>query len=112
MNTGLIVVSSLIVALSIALFIFYIVYKKRAEQEQPLTELLQMYIAWNNSITTKQGMVDFYTMLGDMYKNVWNTDFKMQITKEEFDQLPIETLKQLNEQALNDLIDQLKQKGT
>lgn len=85
----------------------FFVYNK-ADKSSDLVELLKYYKQWNDQIQTKQGVLDFYALMNETCREVWNTEFKLQITKEEFEQLPIETLKQLNLQALETLIDNMK----
>lgn len=92
---------TVVILLCIMLYAF--VTKKPVKPDNDIIELVQHYKQWNAMITTKQGMLDFYKLMDEMCREVWSTEFKLQITKEEFNQLPLDTLKQLNDQALDTL---------
>ena len=107
-NKEALLVVALLVIVGICLFRYKIAAKKDVQDE--LIVVLTYFKTWNEHITTKQGMLDFYNSLNELFKTVWMVDFKVQLTKQEFEQMSIEAIKQLNEQALDDVINQLKLK--
>ena len=96
-------------AFVVAFIVCFDLYKRRKRSSNAtLEDVLDQFKQWNSCITAKQDIIEFYGMLNDFYKNVWNTEFRLQLTKEEFDQLPLETLKELNNQALDTIIENIK----
>ena len=73
-----------------------------------IEELLQFYLEWNQSIQTKQAALDFYYSMSETCRQIWNVEFKVQMTRQEFDSMSLDNIKLLNKQALNDIIDQIK----
>ena len=90
--------------------LIYIFRSKKANKDDDIIAVLQQFKIWNEKIKTKQGMLGLYVQLDELFQKVWSVNFKAHITKQEFEQMSIESIKQLNEQALDEMIEQLSSK--
>ena len=75
--------------------------KKPADQTKQLVEYFKQQ---NDSITTKQGFIDFYVQLNEFTANVIGSKLRLNMTKQEFEQLSIESIRKLNDDALAELL--------
>ena len=73
-----------------------------------IKDVLVDFKQWNQSITTKKGCIDFYATLDRFLSETYGTNLRLQITEQEFDKMTVTAIKQLNDQALDEIIDQLK----
>lgn len=99
-----IIIACTVIAL---VFILALAIKLAPKKHNDVEELLYQYLRWNEAIQTKQAVLDFYSSLSETYKSVWGEEFKLNITKQEFGDMSLDSIKQLNRQALEDLIQQL-----
>ena len=74
-------------------------------------ELIKQFIQWNETLTTKKALLDFYGVLSNTCSNAFGCQLKLNITQQEFDQLSIDSIKMLNNQALEDLMDEICNKS-
>lgn len=95
---------------TIALFGYLINKKSKQNHNQDDIKLIEYFKQWNNDLTTKKAAEDFYNLLIDVCKNGFGVELKLNITKQEFEQLSLESIKTLNSQALDDLVDEIRSK--
>ena len=93
---------------TIALIGYLINKKSKRTHNQDDIKLIEYFKQWNNDLTTKKAAEDFYNLLIDVCKNGFGVDLKLNITKQEFGQLSLESIKTLNSQALDDLVDEIR----
>ena len=94
--------------LCVVALIGYLINKKSKQNRyQDDIKLIDYFRQWNNDLTTKKAAEDFYNLLIDICKNGFGIELKLNITKQEFDQLSLESIKTLNSQALDDLVDEI-----
>lgn len=108
-----IVLGGLIIVLlfcTISLVVFSVnQYFKRVKKSETNIDTLITYLKnWNNSISTRQGAFDFYVGLNRIAKEIFKGTFSVLITREEFDRLSLDVIKQLNNQAIELLESDLK----
>ena len=73
---------------------------KRAEHRKNVIALLEEYEEWNEIITTKDNMKAYYGKLNETCLNVFGKPLSINLTKEEFDELSLSSIRELNRQAL------------
>lgn len=100
-NVVLIAGGSMIAIVGLIYLINRIVNKNKPanHNDQPV----QCFKQWNAAITTKQGFIDMYNQLNEYCLNVYNCPLTVNMTKEEFDRLSIESIRKLNDEALDQL---------
>lgn len=94
----------------IALIGYLINKKSKRTHNQDDIKLIEYFKQWNSNLTTKKAAEDFYNLLIDVCKNGFGAELKLNITKQEFEQLSLESIKTLNSQALDDLVDEIRSK--
>ena len=95
--------------LGLICIIGYIVNRKaKKDHNEKDKELIAYFKQWNNQLQTKKAAEDFYNLLASVCKNGFGLSFKLNITKQEFEQLSLESIKTLNNQALDDLLDEIR----
>ena len=109
MESGFLILFS--VVLASVLFCGFLVYKViKSDQSyyDDLVKIFEEFIVWNNTISTKDAMNGFYVTLKETLNECRIRNFSMNITSEEFQKLSLEKLKELNKEALQDLIIKIK----
>lgn len=108
MHTIHIFIGALIIVLLFATIVAVIfswsVYTQRIRKSKTsINNLIDYLNKWNESITTREGAFDFYLGLNQITNEIFHTNLKVLITKDEFDRLNIETIKKLNKEAIQSL---------
>ena len=108
MDTIHIFIGALIIVLLFATIVAVIfswsVYTQRIRKSKTsINNLIDYLNKWNESITTREGAFDFYLGLNQITNEIFHTNLKVLITKDEFDRLNIETIKKLNKEAIQSL---------
>lgn len=97
---------SLLVLMFVLVLLFCLWRKKRKHDD--LISMLEEFIKWNRLIQTKDAMKGFYYTLKETLQACGIQSFNMNLTKEEFEKLSLEKMRELNETALNEMIFELK----
>ena len=84
------------------------VTKHKTIEDSELISLFEEFIKWNSVIQTKEAMKGFYYTLKETLQACGVQSFNMNLTKEEFEKLSLEKMRELNETALNEIILELK----
>ena len=84
------------------------VLKHKTIGDSELISLFEEFIKWNRLIQTKDAMKGFYYTLKETLQACGIQSFNMNLTKEEFDKLSLEKMRELNETALKEMIFELK----
>ena len=84
------------------------VIKHKTIEDSELISLFEEFIKWNSLIQTKEAMKGFYYTLKETLQACGIKSFNMNLTKEEFEKLSLEKMRELNETALNEIILELK----
>lgn len=72
-------------------------------------DVIEQFEQWNEKLETKQAALGFYNQLNDVCNHLFHNPLKLMITKEEFDNLTLNAIKQLNREALKDLRRQISE---
>ena len=109
MDTSLLVLICCIVCTFVFCTILVIkVIKHKTIEDSELISLFEEFIKWNRLIQTKEAMKGFYYTLKETLQACGVQSFNMNLTKEEFEKLSLEKMRELNETALNEIILELK----
>ena len=84
------------------------VIKHKTIEDSELIPIFEEFIKWNRLIQSKDAMKGFYCTLMETLKGCGIESFNMNLTKEEFEKLSLEKMRELNETALNEIILELK----
>ena len=84
------------------------VLKHKTIEDSELIPLFEEFIKWNSVIQTKEAMKGFYYTLKETLQACGVQSFNMNLTKEEFEKLSLEKMRELNETALKEMIFELK----
>ena len=84
------------------------VIKHKTLEDSELIPLFEEFIKWNRLIQSKEAMKGFYCTLMETLKGCGVQSFNMNLTKEEFEKLSLEKMRELNETALKEMIFELK----
>ena len=84
------------------------VIKHKTIEDSELISLFEEFIKWNSLIQTKEAMKGFYYTLKETLQACGIKSFNMNLTKEEFEKLSLEKMRELNETALKEMIFELK----
>ena len=84
------------------------VLKHKTIEDSELISLFEEFIKWNRLVQSKDAMKGFYCTLMETLKGCGIESFNMNLTKEEFDKLSLEKMRELNETALKEMIFELK----
>ena len=84
------------------------VIKHKTLEDSELISLFEEFIKWNRLIQTKEAMKGFYYTLKETLQACGIQSFNMNLTKEEFEKLSLEKMRELNETALKEMIFELK----
>ena len=84
------------------------VIKHKTLEDSELIPLFEEFIKWNSVIQTKEAMKGFYYTLKETLQACGVQSFNMNLTKEEFEKLSLEKMRELNETALKEMIFELK----
>ena len=102
----------LILALSIlvVLVIVYFIESKRVKgcAKESIKDLMDEYLIWNETITSREAMSAFYNSLNETMMTLYGHPLRMNLTKDEFEHLSLNTLRELNKMALMQLKDTLE----
>ena len=74
-----------------------------------VSDVIEQFELWNDKIETKQAALDFYHELNQVCNHLFHNPLKLMITHEEFNNLTLESIKQLNRDALATLRDQVSE---
>ena len=74
-----------------------------------VSDVIEQFEVWNDKIETKQAALDFYHELNQVCNHLFHNPLKLMITHEEFNNLTLESIKQLNRDALATLRDQVSE---
>ena len=74
-----------------------------------VSDVIEQFELWNDKIETKQAALDFYHELNQVCNYLFHNPLKLMITHEEFNNLTLESIKQLNRDALATLRDQVSE---
>lgn len=84
----------------VVLIIFcYFLQRKKSKKSNSVEDLKTILYNMNNDIKTKNDAIEFYLTICEMSDGV----LKLNITKDEFNKLSIDAIKQLNYEAINNL---------
>lgn len=109
MDSGfLILFSVVLVSVLFCGFLVYKVIKSDQSYYGDLVKIFEEFIVWNDTIAFKDAMNGFYVTLKETLTECGIRNFSMNITSEEFQKLSLEKLKELNKEALQDLILKIK----
>ena len=109
MDTSLLVLICCIVCTFVFCTILVIkVIKHKTIEDSELISLFEEFIKWNGLIQTKDAMKGFYYTLKETLQACGIQSFNMNLTKEEFEKLSLEKMRELNETALKEIIFELK----
>lgn len=109
MDTSLLVLICCIVCTFVFCTILVIkVIKHKTIEDSELISLVEEFIKWNRLIQTKEAMKGFYYTLKETLQACGIQSFNMNLTKEEFEKLSLEKMRELNETALKEMIFELK----
>ena len=84
------------------------VIKHKTIEDSELIPIFEEFIKWNRLVQSKDAMKGFYYTLMETLKGCGIESFNMNLTKEEFEKLSLEKMRELNETALNEIILELK----
>ena len=84
------------------------VIKHKTIEDSELIPIFEEFIKWNRLVQSKDAMKGFYCTLMETLKGCGIESFNMNLTKEEFEKLSLEKMRELNETALNEIILELK----
>ena len=84
------------------------VIKHKTIEDSELIPIFEEFIKWNRLIQSKDAMKGFYCTLMETLKGCGIESFNMNLTKEEFEKLSLEKMRELNETALKEMIFELK----
>ena len=84
------------------------VLKHKTIEDSELISLFEEFIKWNRLIQNKEAMKGFYYTLKETLQACGVQSFNMNLTKEEFEKLSLEKMRELNETALKEMIFELK----
>ena len=73
--------------------------KTKKETKQQLSKVFQFFEQYNQTITDKDQFVDFYKQI----HYIFDQQLKINLTREEFDAMSVEGIKQLNATGLQQL---------
>ena len=82
--------------------------KHKTIENSELISLFEEFVKWNRLIQTKEAMKGFYYTLKETLQACGIQSFNMNLTKEEFEKLSLEKMRELNETALKEMIFELK----
>lgn len=109
MDTSLLVLICCIVCIFLFCTVLVIkVIKHKTIEDSELISLFEEFIKWNRLIQTKEAMKGFYYTLKETLQVCGVQSFNMNLTKEEFEKLSLEKMRELNETALKEMIFELK----
>ena len=109
MEISLLVLICCIVCIFLFCTVFVIkVIKHKTIEDSELISLVEEFIKWNRLIQTKEAMKGFYYTLKETLQACGIQSFNMNLTKEEFEKLSLEKMRELNETALKEMIFELK----
>ena len=109
MDTSLLVLICCIVCTFVFCTVLVIkVIKHKTLEDSELIPLFEEFIKWNSVIQTKEAMKGFYYTLKETLQVCGIQSFNMNLTKEEFEKLSLEKMRELNETALKEIIFELK----
>lgn len=84
----------------VILIIFcYFLQRKKVKKSNSVEDLKTILHNMNNDIKTKNDAIEFYLTICEMSDGI----LKLNITKDEFNKLSIDAIKQLNFEAINNL---------
>lgn len=98
-----------ITVLAILAIVYYFERKRvKGCAKESVKDLMDEYLTWNESITSREAMGAFYHSLNETLMTLYGHPLKMNITKDEFEHLSLNTLRELNRIALSQLKDSLE----
>nr|DAQ56306.1 MAG TPA: hypothetical protein [Caudoviricetes sp.] len=117
MSISLMIACAAIVGWYCAVVAGYVWYIDRVEQKRTnpnsqqvdVVDVIEQFELWNDRIETKQAALDFYHELNQVCNHLFHNPLKLMITHEEFNNLTLESIKQLNRDALSALREQVSE---
>lgn len=117
MSINLIIVCVALIVWYCTVIASYVWYIDRIDQKgtNPVgrsinaSDVIEQFELWNERIETKQAALDFYHELNQVCNHLFHNPLKLMITREEFNNLTLESIKQLNRDALATLREQVSE---